>query len=149
MTESQLVILGAWLSAGLTLAVYSFLYDDNPFFRIVEHFYIGVSVGYFIVLSYSDYILKKFLIPLFVDGELWVLVPGVLGALIFTRYVPKLSWLSRLTFAAVMGWTAGVAIPGTVSEFLLAQVKDTVSISSSRWSTVGQSALLRESVSCF
>lgn len=124
--EGQWVIPGAWLSVGLTLAVYSFLYDDNPFFRIAEHLYIGVSVGYFMVLSYTDYILKKFFTPLFVDGQLWVLFPAVLGILIFTRYIPKVRWLSRWTFAAVMGWTAGVAIPRTVSEFLLAQIRDTV-----------------------
>jgi len=125
MNDPALTIFGAWLSVGLMLAVYSFLYDDNPFFKIAEHFYIGVSVGYLIVLSFYEYLIKKFWEPL-QGGHLWVLIPAVMGLLIFTRYFTKLRWLSRWTFAAVMGWTAGVAIPRTISQFLLAQVDATV-----------------------
>lgn len=120
------VIFGAWLSAGLMLAIYSFLYADNPFFKMAEHFYIGVSVGYAVVLSWYDYLIAKFYRPLVDQQDYWVLVPAVLGLLIFTRYIPKVRWMSRLTFAAVMGWTAGVAIPRRISEFLLAQIYATI-----------------------
>ena len=44
-------IFGIWVAALLTLCIYSFLYRDNPFYRFAEHLYVGISVGYGIVLS--------------------------------------------------------------------------------------------------
>ena len=126
MTEEQFPILGAWIAAGVTLAMYSFLYGDNPFFKIGEHLYIGISAGYWIVIYYHDYLLKKFYEPLVVQGDYLVLIPAAIGLLIFARWVPKVRWLSRWAFAAIMGWAAGVEVPRTVAEYLFAQIKDTV-----------------------
>ncbi len=39
-------ILGAWIAAFLTLAIFSYLYKDNPFYKIAEHLFVGVSAGY-------------------------------------------------------------------------------------------------------
>ena len=35
-------VLGAWLSIGLTLCIFSFLYADNPVYKLAEHLYLGV-----------------------------------------------------------------------------------------------------------
>ena len=43
------IVLGAWVATGLTLFIFSFLYKDNPLFKIAEHLYVGVSLGYTIV----------------------------------------------------------------------------------------------------
>ncbi len=39
-------ILGAWFAAFLTLAIFSYLFDDNPFYKAAEHIFVGVSAGY-------------------------------------------------------------------------------------------------------
>ncbi len=39
-------IFGAWLAVFLTLGIFSYLYKDNPFYRISEHLFVGVSAGY-------------------------------------------------------------------------------------------------------
>ena len=39
-------IFGAWVAVFLTLAIFSFLYKDNPFYKIAEHIFVGVSAGY-------------------------------------------------------------------------------------------------------
>ena len=44
-------LIGVWIAAFLTLCIYSFLYRDNPFYRFAEHLFVGISVGYGIVLS--------------------------------------------------------------------------------------------------
>ena len=44
-------LVGIWIAALLTLCIYSFLYRDNPFYRFAEHLFVGMSVGYGIVLS--------------------------------------------------------------------------------------------------
>ena len=43
--------LGIWVSALLTLAIYSFLYKDNPFYKLAEHIFVGVSTGYLLVVA--------------------------------------------------------------------------------------------------
>jgi hypothetical protein len=45
-------ILGVWLAAFLTLAIFSYLYKDNPFYRIAEHIFVGVSAGYWVSMSF-------------------------------------------------------------------------------------------------
>ena len=44
-------LIGVWIAVFLTLCIFSFLYRDNPFYRFAEHLFVGVSVGYGIVLS--------------------------------------------------------------------------------------------------
>lgn len=39
-------IVGAWFAVFLTLAIFSYLYRDNPFYKIAEHIFVGVSAGY-------------------------------------------------------------------------------------------------------
>lgn len=45
-----------WLSALLILSIYSFLYRDNFFYKIAEHLFVGVSAGYWFVLTYWSFI---------------------------------------------------------------------------------------------
>ena len=39
-------IVGAWVAVFLTLAIFSYLYRDNPLYKIAEHIFVGVSAGY-------------------------------------------------------------------------------------------------------
>ena len=43
-----------------------------------------------------------------------------------TRYVPKAAWMSRYAFAFIVGLGSGLAIPRTISSFILKQIEDTV-----------------------
>lgn len=43
---SSTVILGAWVATFLTLGIFSYLYKDNPFYKIAEHLFVGISAGY-------------------------------------------------------------------------------------------------------
>lgn len=124
MTTSML--LGAWVGAGLTLAILSFLYRDNPLFKLGEHLYIGVSVGYNLVLILFEYMIPRWYTPLFRQGDLILLIPTVFGLLLLTRLIPRISWLSRWAFAFIMGFGAGVAIPRYISAYLLRQTQSTV-----------------------
>jgi hypothetical protein len=45
-------ILGAWIAAFLTLAIFSYLYRDNPFYKLAEHIFVGVSAGYWVSMSF-------------------------------------------------------------------------------------------------
>jgi len=119
-------ILGAWVATGLTLFIFSFLYKDNPLFKLAEHLYVGVSVGYTIVKTYDTVILHLIWKPIIENQEWTLLIPVFVGLLMLTRYVPKASWLSRYAFAFIVGVGSGLAIPRTISSFILKQIEDTV-----------------------
>ncbi len=129
------LILGAWVAAGLTLFILTFLYQDNPLFKLAEHLYVGVSVGYAIVKAYDTVLVRLIYEPMlkpgFTQGE-WakgdwsLLVPLTIGALMLTRYAPKTAWMSRIAFAFVVGVGSGLAIPRVVSSYILKQIEDTV-----------------------
>lgn len=119
-------IIGAWVATGLTLFIFSFLYRDNPLFKLAEHLYVGVSVGYTIVKTYDTVLVHLIWKPIVENHEWMLLIPVFIGMLMLARYVPKVSWLSRYAFAFIVGVGAGLAIPRTISSFILKQVEDTV-----------------------
>ena len=135
------VALGEWIAALLTLSIFSFLYKDNPVYKFAEHIFIGVSAGYFVALEYWNVFIPNLWTPL-VEGlrqaafhrildvggltislpafpGMILLVPFALGLLLFTRFHPRLTWLSRWSMAAMIGSYAGLAIIGALLLFLI------------------------------
>ena len=119
-------LCGAWLAVGLSLCIYSFLYRDNPFFKLGEHIFVGASVGYLLVITYHEVMLKKLAMPLIEQREWRLIIPLILGLLLLARFLPRLAWTSRLTFAFILGVSSGVAIPRLLSSFVLQQVQGTL-----------------------
>ena len=44
-------VLGIWLGALVTFAIYSFLYKDNPFYKVGEQIFVGLSAGYWFIYT--------------------------------------------------------------------------------------------------
>lgn len=120
------VILGAWVATGLTLFILTFLYQDNPLFKLAEHLYVGISVGYAIVKTYDTVVIRLIYEPMVKQGDWSLLIPLAIGALMLTRYVPNAAWMSRIAFAFVVGIGSGLAIPRVISSYILKQIEDTV-----------------------
>ena len=119
-------VLGAWVATGLSLFIYSFLYKDNPFFKLGEHIFVGASVGYLLVITYHEVMLKKLYLPLIEQHEWRLVIPLILGLLLLARLQPRLAWTSRITFAFILGVSSGVAIPRQLSSFILQQIQGTL-----------------------
>ncbi len=49
---SSTAILGGWIAVFLTLGIFSYLYKDNPFYKIAEHLFVGVSAGYWTAIFF-------------------------------------------------------------------------------------------------
>jgi len=123
---------GIILGAGLTLAIYSFLYKDNPAFKIAENLYVGVSLGYTIIITWYNFLkpdlYDPLIVPVFSEAagkapQYMLIIPSLLGLFMLLRFSRKLSWLSRWTFAFVVGLGAGIGIPRIISAFILEQIK--------------------------
>lgn len=115
--------LGTLIAAILTLFIFSFLYKDNPFYKFAEYLLVGISVGYFIVISIKTTVVPKLIFPVFREGDLLYLIPGILGFFMFLRFFPKLAWLSRISMALIIGAGAGVSIPAMMQAQIFAQMK--------------------------
>jgi len=123
MPES-LMILGAWVTGFLTLGIFSFLYKDNPLFKITENLYVGVGMGYYVSLYFFQVWTPLVWEPL-KAGNYIVIVPSIMGLLLLSQLVPKLSWLSRYTLTFTIGYSCGLAIPMTINTDLLTQILGT------------------------
>jgi hypothetical protein len=119
-------LIGAWVAAGFSLCIYSFLYKDNPFFKLGEHIFVGVSMGYLLTITHYEVMVNKLYSPVTQQGKWWLVIPAVLGLLLLSRFLPSISWLSRISFAFILGISSGVAIPRQISSFILQQVQGTL-----------------------
>lgn len=121
-------LFGAWVATGLTLFMFSFLYKDNPLYKFGEHLFVGISMGYTLVLVYYKTIEKDLLAPIRQGQEgAWVLViPALLGLFIVARLIPSLGWLSRIAFAFIVGFGSGTQIPRIISSYILQQIQGTI-----------------------
>jgi hypothetical protein len=132
---------GIWLAALLTLAIMSFLYNDNPFYRFAEHLFIGVSAAYWMVLGFwavivpnlwgrldPEFVKKHFIPDLPIDDyyKVWYWVPLVLGILLLMRLSPKGGWISRWPLAFIFGTTAGLRFVGYLDSDFISQIKNSI-----------------------
>jgi len=143
-------VIGAWIAAFLTLAIFSFLYKDNPIYKFAEHLFIGVSAGYGFILAITGTLkpnLYHHLIEGMETGALWnfARIGGlVLGILLLLRLFPKTGWISRWPLALMIGIFAALRMTGLAQSDLVEQVKATMvplSGDSLPWFAWGDSAV--------
>ena len=108
--------VGVWIAALLTLGIFSFLYKDNPAYKFCEHLFVGVSAGYYVVLTYFSVVKPNLFDPLLHDfagdRHFLLLIPLALGVLLFSRFFPKGDWLSRWSIALILGVYPALRITG-------------------------------------
>jgi hypothetical protein len=101
-----------------TLALYSILYRENKFYRVVEHIYIGLSVGYAVFALWKETL----------DGTWWkpmigtaptpdspLGLPGFylyafllpLGLMAYFVFSPKHNWMSKIPIGIILGAWGG------------------------------------------
>jgi hypothetical protein len=127
--------IGDIVAAGLTLVMYSFLYRDNPLFKIAENLYVGVTLGYGAVLTWQQALRPEVYEPVFkaaTSAALWDAllhrsVPIILGILLLTRLSRKYGWVSRYSYATLVGWGAGIGIPIVMHTYILQQLHSAIS----------------------
>lgn len=112
------------MTALFTLAIFSFLYRDNPVYRVAEHVFAGLSAGYFAGLIFQSVLVQQLWQPL-AAGNYWLILPAILGALTFSRLTTKWSWLSRVALAFVIGANSGILLMQQLHGIVLPQVAET------------------------
>ena len=137
--------VGIMVAAAFTIGLYSFLWKDNPIFKMAEHFYVGLASAYTLIVTWYNVILTDIIFVLrdlakepfsstLVVNYISLILPIFMGLLIYSRLFPKFAWLSRFTFAVLIGFGAGTAMPSIIQSFLLEQLKPTMV---PLWTSVG------------
>lgn len=139
---------GKMVAAAITLALFSQLYRDNALFKAAEHIFLGTAVAYaFIMGWYQTWVNDIF--ASFLSGKttpgagfwsnlgqwfstaapnqqlgiLSIIIPSILGLMMYTRLHPKYAWVSRTPFALLMGFGVGFSIPTIINNNLLKQLE--------------------------
>ena len=121
-----------WVAAFLTLAIISFLYDDNPIYKFAENLFIGISAAYWMVLGVWTTLVPNLLGKLIprqmaainpglekVHPNYFYVVPAIFGIILLWRLAPRGGWISRWALAFIVGTTAGLNLYGyLVSDFI-------------------------------
>ena len=120
--------IGTWIAALLTLAALSFLYRDNPFFRFAESLFAGVSLGYYVGIELNQVLMPNLVTPLHRDfAQNWdLLIPGLLGLMLYMRYIPKIAWISRFALAIYVTYYIGVDFTLRIHGEVLPQISRTM-----------------------
>ncbi len=130
--ESFGQFLELWIIAFVTLALFSFLYKDNPFYKFAEHVFAGLSAGYYVAIVAQSVIYTQLVDPLYKDfgANFMLLIPMGLGIMMFSRLTPigpikDVSWMSRWGLALTVGTTAGIFLISQLHGFVMPQVRST------------------------
>jgi len=118
-------VFAVWIAAILTLMVYSYLFADNPLYRIAEHLFVGSSVGYAAVIIVHTILRPRLFEPLQRDpASNWpYFIPLLLGLLLLTKAHGSLAWLGNTSLGFLFGVGAALAIGGALLGSLLPQIQ--------------------------
>lgn len=119
-------VLQIQLAAFVTLAIFSFLYKDNPVYRMAESIFAGLSAGYYVGLIWDTVVLQQLVYPIQTEGKWSLVIPGILGLLLFMRLSRRYSWVSRISLAFVMGTTSGVFLTSQLHGLVLPAIRATI-----------------------
>ena len=117
-------LLGLALGTFLIFSTLSMLYKDNPFFRVGQMAVMGSSIAHFILLNMQN-VYNNAVTPL-MSGDILMVIPLILGLLMYSRLNQPLSWLARYPSSVLIGIGTGVMVAGTVSGQVLDQIAVTI-----------------------
>jgi hypothetical protein len=97
--------LASTIVAGIaTIAIFSFLIRENPFYRFFEHLFIGIAAGLGPVLVIRDFLWPS------------VLEPMLFGCLYYFIYSQRHAWLAKVVIGFTLGASGALAIRGFFAE---------------------------------
>jgi hypothetical protein len=130
---------GIWCAAFFTLAIFSFLYKDNPFYKIAESLFVGVSAAYYMVVGFHAQIIpnlfgklwpgpiKTYVLPGMEEGgNVIYYIPLALGIMLLWRLAPRGGWISRWPLAFFIGIFCGIRLTGFLQADFVQQVRNTI-----------------------
>ena len=123
-----------WIEALMTLAILSYLYRDNPVYKMAEYLFVGIAAGYYLSIHFNNVLWPNLFVPVArglgatfgpgnpAVGDLVRITSLVLAVFMFMRFAPKGAWLSRWPLGALVGAYSGLAVIGLAQGDLVPQI---------------------------
>jgi len=118
--------VGTWVGALCVIGIFSFIYRENPFYRVFEHALLGIGLGFSLAIVLKQVIIEKWWEPMtqgfsaiftaqtpMGPNSIWnaaLIFAGLLGLLWYFQYSKKYLWVSRITVGVTAGAVAGLGI---------------------------------------
>jgi hypothetical protein len=142
VVESRPRTVGLWLAAFFTLAIFSFLYRDNVFFKIAESIMVGVSAGWAmagpgfwqtiipkLMGNLAPSLMREWALPeIKADArpQLIYLIPLAMGVMLLWRLAPRGGWIARWPLAFIVGTFAGIKLTNYLDADFVNQIRSTM-----------------------
>jgi len=118
-------IIGMYVAAILTLMIWSYLHKESILFRFAEYTFIGIASGHLFVMTVIR-LRDSVLVPLVSKSQYLLVLPVVLGIMLYARYYKQTEWLSRWPLAILVGVGTGLATRGMIDAQFVTQILATV-----------------------
>jgi len=122
-------LFAAFCGVFFTLAVYTFLYKENPWSRLAEYVFIGTATGYDVAYS-LDWLRSQWegTWSTTTSGTIAFIFALLISVLWYFRFSRRLFWLYRIALAIVVGTGIGLALRTIVFAQFIAQVRATAGL---------------------
>ena len=115
--------LSIWIGAILVLMTLTFLYKDTIIFRFVERTMVGAAIGHYVVVALKN--INDLGVAILPKDPL-VIVPIVLGLLLFARFHKTYHWLTRYGVAVLVGIGTGLTFRAIIVAQFISQLQATI-----------------------
>jgi hypothetical protein len=90
-----------------TMAILSLVFKENRFYRVFEHVFLGLALGYDLEFTWTTILRPLFWDPMVVNGQwAWIMTVPV-GLMFYGIYTQRFAWMSRVIFGIFFGLAAG------------------------------------------
>ena len=116
------------ISFGLTIMILSYLFGDNPLFKIASYLLVGVSTGYFAVILIYQVLLPKMIYPLFSENrqQFFIAIVSIfLCILLLFKLSTRLNNIGSLPMALIVGVGSATIISGALLGTFFPQIDAT------------------------
>ena len=119
-------ITGIWAGLLLMLFIYSYpLWKENPLYRFAEHTFVALAMAIAIGTNLNS-LNNTAISPLTTKGQFLLIIPIILGFMLYLLLVPKYRWVSRYPVAILVGSSLGVGMAGQPLPNIVSQIISTI-----------------------
>jgi len=106
-----------------TMAIISLVFKENKFYRLFEHIFLGLALGYDLEFTWTTVLRPQWWDPMVKDGQwAWIMALPV-GLMFYAIYSQRYAWLSRVIFGVFFGLSAGTVFQDFCQRFMPQVVK--------------------------
>lgn len=116
--------LGVWVSGACVIGIISFVWKENPYYRLLEHLFVGLASGQAVAAAWL--VIKNSAIAPVVKGSLLPIIPLVLGLMLYLRYFKKVAWLAKVPTSLLLGIGLGAGTAASIASDVVIQTRSNI-----------------------